>query len=107
MAKRLGARWDPDARLWWCEVTNEALLAEFPVVRSRAIATSAVPSVQQRHKKQVYVNVPENDTNYAKQLGARWDSTERLWWCEEQKASLIAKFPVLRPRAITTLYVKN
>ena len=84
-AKALGARWDPQAKLWydpgpdhnaqldrWNKLTDR--INEIPVPKSPEQAPVAAENTRK------YLAVPYNDKDKAKALGARWDNRAKQWY---------------------------
>lgn len=67
-AKSIGARWDGDAKCWYAPAGSD--LSKFA-----KWANGSVKSV-----KKVYLNVPFDDKDEAKGLGARWDPAKKKWY---------------------------
>jgi Domain of unknown function (DUF5710) len=97
MAKSLGARWDPARRSWYAEDVSVArALRQHWCERSSAADNGAPDSPAPRHsqsqqsagaarladsgEKRIYFSVPFAEKDAAKELGARWDTSERSWY---------------------------
>ena len=73
-AKKLGAKWDQDARKWY---------APEPV--SSQLVSTWGPGAPPRPKKRtvkLYLDVPFEDKDEAKLLGARWDRNAVKWYTQ-------------------------
>jgi hypothetical protein len=79
-AKQMGARWDPDRRLWYAMAgrpTHDALAAKWPLAADTVIdvgADAGVPPVK------TYLRVPFDEKDAAKRAGARWDPAQKMWF---------------------------
>lgn len=52
--------------------------------------------------EKIYLNVPYDKKEYAKTLGARWCTTEKKWYCYDDKKILVDEFskPIVKPQKI-------
>jgi hypothetical protein len=81
-AKRLGARWDADAKKWYAPSADTPAAATF----SRSAYTPAAGAVGRSSAaaevagERVYLVVPFAEKEEAKRLGARWDAVAKKWY---------------------------
>lgn len=78
--KQLGARWDKDAKAWY--VPEDAEQSVFS--KWEEFDPSTVPKADSNLKK-IHLNVPFEDKDAAKQLGARWDGEAKKWYYTSDK----------------------
>ncbi len=82
-AKRLGARWDADAKKWYAPSADTPAAATFsrsaagtPAAAAVGRSSAAAEVAGERH----YLVVPFAEKEEAKRLGARWDAVAKKWY---------------------------
>ncbi len=84
-AKSLGARWDPEIKLWFDPSPGNARLDKW----FRPAGPKDSPA-DPKDKK--YLAVPFNEKEEAKSLGAKWDHTIKLWYDPSSDSSALDKW---------------
>jgi hypothetical protein len=84
-AKAIGARWNGEEKLWYAEgsVDLEKLARWIPTPeRRQELLEEAAAKVDQaqREAERIVLDVPYDEKNRAKEAGARWDGTRKLWY---------------------------
>lgn len=79
-AKRYGARWDGERRLWFYAGAElpDSLKRWMPKPAAPAAAPAPAPAAASSDR--IYLRVPFDDRESAKRQGARWDPTFRAWF---------------------------
>ena len=96
VAQGLGARWDRMERAWWLPVERETAIDE-----AKALGFLPEPAHGQLKggvaalPERVQLNVPYEQRDAAKRLGARWDPAERVWWLSAEHETAINKAKAL------------
>lgn len=68
-ARLLGARWDSYAKAWYSPLGKDLKLF------SKWLGSEIVTEI-----KKVYLNVPFEEKDEAKKMGARWDNDKKKWY---------------------------
>ncbi|RYG67636.1 hypothetical protein EON64_07010 [archaeon] len=93
MAKQMGARWDPEAKLWYAQSDDHSLLQRWPAVGSLA-GSAANKQAEQRMAvgSKAFLTVPFDERHEAKALGARWDVESKMWCAPNHEPELVQRW---------------
>jgi hypothetical protein len=90
-AKRLGARWDAEKKLWYDPSQNAKLDKWFRSADQKASNYIAVP-LKESNSARKYLGVPYHENEEAKSLGAKWDHRARLWYDPSSDSSALDRW---------------
>ncbi len=78
MVKQLGAKWDPDKRMWYVPDNTYNFRIKFAKWLPPESQPYTPPSI-------IYLNVPFEEKDDAKVYGAKWDKSRKQWYVEKAK----------------------
>lgn len=82
-AKELGARWDNNHKYWYVNTKY----VESEIIEQMRTLEGEEQVQQSDIKKKIYVKIPYDKKDKAKQLGARWDASMKSWYYFDENIS--------------------
>lgn len=93
MAKQMGARWDPEAKLWYALADDDSgLLQRWPAVGSTGSSGNRQIEQSLSVDSKAYLTVPFSEKDEAKALGARWDKDSKMWFAPNNEPALVQRW---------------
>lgn len=98
-AKELGAKWDKQNKSWYVLGAQENKFKEEWNKYLASTPTKDLSTSLPTDNAKIYLDVPYQNRNQAKELGAKWDRNAQSWYTDKQNPNLNSLSAIFKKRS--------